>query len=93
MILLAKADSLTVKYFDVEATRGNICAYDESLLATSVPIFDIRMDVASPLISNADFNANIDELAGKLPPYLEIVRSGNINQLLTKQNEKKAIAT
>ena len=34
--LLAKADSLSLKYFNVEASRGNICANDESLLATSV---------------------------------------------------------
>ena len=64
--LLAKADSLTMKYFHVEASRGNICAEDGSLLATSVPIFDIRMDVASTLISSEDFNNNVDELAGGL---------------------------
>jgi len=54
--LLAKADSLTIKYFNVAASRGNICATDESLLATSVPIFDIRMDVASPLIPRQYFS-------------------------------------
>ena len=64
--LLTRADSLTMQYFNVEATRGNICAVDESLLATSVPIFDIRMDVASPLISKQDFSNNVDALAGKL---------------------------
>ncbi len=64
--LLAKADSLTMQFFNVEATRGNICAADESLLATSVPIFDVRMDVASPLISDQDFGNNVDALAGKL---------------------------
>jgi cell division protein FtsI (penicillin-binding protein 3) len=64
--LLAKADSLTIRYFNVEASRGNVCADDGSLLATSVPIFDIRMDVASNLISDHDFNNNIGDLAREL---------------------------
>ncbi|MCB0824500.1 MAG: transpeptidase family protein [Bacteroidales bacterium] len=64
--LLAKADSLTIRYFNVEASRGNVCADDGSLLATSIPIFDIRMDVASPLIDDNDFNNHIGELATKL---------------------------
>lgn len=86
--LLAKADSLTVKYFDVEATRGNICAADESLLATSVPIFDIRMDIASPLISNSDFQAHIDELAGKLAALFGNRNKWEYKTLLTKQRKK-----
>jgi len=64
--LRARADSLTMRYFNVEASRGNICATDESLLATSVPMFDIRMDVASPLITDKDFRSNVDALASKL---------------------------
>ncbi len=64
--LLAEAQKQSMKYFRVEAIRGNICAEDGSLLATSVPIFDIRMDVASPLITNTDFNNNVGALAKDL---------------------------
>lgn len=64
--LLAKAQKQSMKYFMVEAIRGNICADDGSLLATSVPIFNIRMDVASPLITNTEFNNNVGELSKKL---------------------------
>jgi len=64
--LLDKARKQSLKYFNVDAVRGNICAADGSLLATSVPIFDVRMDVASPLISNTDFKNNVSALAGKL---------------------------
>ncbi len=64
--LLDKSRKQSLKYFNVDAVRGNICASDGSLLATSVPIFDVRMDVASPLISNTDFKNNISALAGKL---------------------------
>ncbi len=86
--LLARADSLTIRYFNVEATRGNICAADESLLATSVPIFDVRMDVASPLISNEDFNNNIDALAGKLAGLFGNKAKWQYKSELTKQRNK-----
>jgi cell division protein FtsI (penicillin-binding protein 3) len=64
--LREQADLLTIKYFNVESLRGNIYASDGSLLATSVPIFDIRMDAASPLISEAEFQNNIANLAQEL---------------------------
>jgi len=86
--LLAKADSLTMKFFKVEATRGNICAVDESLLATSVPIFDIRMDVASPLISNQDFSNNVDALAGKLAGLFGNKSKSQYKSDLIRQRQK-----
>lgn len=61
--LVQKAQQQELKYFTIEAVRGNIYSDDGSLLATSVPIFDIRMDVGSPLISNEIFNQKVDSLA------------------------------
>ena len=43
--LVAKAKKQEIRIFDIEAIRGNICSDDGTLIATSVPIFDIRMDV------------------------------------------------
>lgn len=86
--LLARADSLTIRYFNVEASRGNICAVDESLLATSVPIFDIRMDVASPLISGEDFSNNVDALAGKLAGLFGNKSKWEYKSALVKQRKK-----
>ena len=48
---------------NLEASRGNILAADGSLLATSVPIFEIRFDVASPHIPDELFYAKIDSIA------------------------------
>jgi len=64
--LIARAKKQELRFFSLEANRGNI--YDESgnLLATSVPIFEIRMDVASDLISNKLFKDKIDSLAMSL---------------------------
>ena len=61
--LIKKARQQELKYFNIEAVRGNICASDGSLLATSVPVFEIRMDVSSNLISDEFFNKKVDSLA------------------------------
>lgn len=49
--------------FEVDAIRGNICADDGTLLAVSVPIFDIRMDVVTDSLSDRIFNRNVDSLS------------------------------
>jgi cell division protein FtsI (penicillin-binding protein 3) len=50
-----------VKYKEIEADRGNILAKDGSILATSIPYFDLYFD---PVASNEkDFTENIDSLS------------------------------
>lgn len=86
--LMARADSLTIKFFNVEASRGNICAVDESLLATSVPMFDIRMDVASPLIPDQDFQNNVGALADGLSRLFGNKSAWEYKSALNKQRKK-----
>lgn len=64
--LLEVAKEQHLRYFDVEAVRGTIFASDGSLLATSVPVFEIRLDLASPLIGDRFFNENVGALAREL---------------------------
>ena len=64
--LLAKAQKQEIKIFSLKADRGNILSDKDNLLATSVPVFEIRMDVASGYISNAFFDRNVDSLAYRL---------------------------
>ena len=40
----ALAQKRTVKDFDIEPNRGNVYSSDGSLLATSIPKYDIRID-------------------------------------------------
>ncbi len=61
-----KADSLTTDYKNIEASRGNIFADDKSLLATSVPIYDVRMDLQTDGLTKDVFNDNVDSLAQAL---------------------------
>lgn len=64
--LMEKAKKQELSWFDVEAIRGNICSDDGTLLATSIPIFDIRMDVCTDSLTDEIFRRNIDELAKRL---------------------------
>ncbi len=58
-----KARESTLRVANIEALRGNICSSDGSLIATSVPIFDIRMDIASEHISDKLLYSKIDSLS------------------------------
>ncbi len=58
-----KADSLTTDYKNIEASRGNIFSDDGSMLATSVPIYDVRMDLIADGLTNELFDEGVDSLA------------------------------
>lgn len=62
------AEKTTVRNFVIPANRGNIYADDGSLLATSVPKYDIRFDAVTA--SDADFNENLTPLAEGLSKML-----------------------
>ena len=61
--LMEKARKQEMRLDDVDAIRGNICSDDGTLLATSIPIFDVRMDVSSDLISDDFFKQHVDSLS------------------------------
>jgi cell division protein FtsI (penicillin-binding protein 3) len=66
----AMADSLSTKYINIEAARGNIYSNDGSLLATSVPEYELRMDVFAGGIQDDDvFNGKVDSLALRLSQF------------------------
>jgi len=80
--LKAQHQELTVA--NLEASRGNILAIDGSLLATSVPIFEIRFDVASPHISDELFYNKIDSLARGLAETFKKSSQWQIKNKLVK---------
>ncbi len=57
------AQELTTDYQTIEAVRGNIYADDGSLLATSVPIYELRMDFRAGGLTDDAFQAGVDSLA------------------------------
>lgn len=62
----SQADSLTTRYFKIEPSRGNIYSVDGSLLATSVPIYELRIDFKAEAMTSKTFTEKVDSLALKL---------------------------
>ncbi len=62
----AKAESITTKVVEQEAVRGNIFDANGNLLATSLPYYEVAVDVNAPGIDKKTFNDNKDSLAYKL---------------------------
>ncbi len=70
----AKAKSLTTQEFVVDASRGNIYDTGQNLLATSLPYYEIGMDVNTEYLerlSDTDFNAQTDSLSLALANLLK----------------------
>ncbi len=60
----AMAATLTTRYQTVEAARGNIFSNDMSLLATSVPEYELHMDMlAGGIADDRVFDEKVDSLA------------------------------
>jgi cell division protein FtsI (penicillin-binding protein 3) len=85
----------TTKNFVIAANRGNVYADDGSLLATSVPKYDIRFDAVT--VSSENFNAELVPLSkamskmfGKKESYyqnlLRKARAGENRYLLVARN-------
>ena len=94
----AMADSLSTKYVNIEAARGNIYSVDGSLLATSIPEYELRMDMYAGGIQDKNvFDEKVDSLALKLSQffkdkspkeysrYLRAARRDSIRYLLIKR--------
>ena len=62
------AEKSTVKNFTIPANRGNIYADDGSLLATSVPKYEIRFDAVT--VASEDFKEHMVPLSKALSALL-----------------------
>ena len=90
-------DSLYVRYMPIEPVRGNIFATDGSLLATSLPYYEIRFDPNANNITDVVFANNVDSLglcisyinnmytAGGWRDYLKICRAKGERYVLVKE--------
>jgi len=86
---IAMADSISTRYVDVEAARGNIYSVDGSLLATSVPEYDIRMDLLAPGIEDDEvFYSKVDSLAKSLSSFFGDKSSAQYSRMLRVARSK-----
>jgi len=66
----AMSKAMSTKYQNVEAARGNIFANDGSMLATSVPEYELHMDMlAGGIADSRVFDDKVDSLASSLSRY------------------------
>lgn len=86
----AMQDSLSTKYVNVEPARGNIYSVDGKLLATSVPEYDIRMDLFAPGIESDDiFYSKVDSLSSSLSRFFGDKPSSQYSRLLRDARKNK----
>ena len=87
----AKADSLSTKEFEIEAARGNIYSNDGSLLATSVPEYELRMDmIAGKIEKDEVFDSKVDSLAEKLATFFQNKTKNEYVRYLKKARQDKS---
>ncbi|RZK89186.1 MAG: penicillin-binding protein 2, partial [Pedobacter sp.] len=87
----AMADSLSTRYMPVEATRGNIYSNDGSLLATSVPEYELHMDMfAGGIAEDKIFNEKVDSLGMKLAEVFKDKSAKEYSRLLRKGRQDSA---
>ncbi len=84
------ADSLTTAYQPIDAERGNVLAEDGSLLATSLPFFEIRFDVSTAALRDTVFYANADELAANMANYFKDHTKQYYHEKLIKARKAKS---
>lgn len=80
------AKERTVKNFVIPANKGNIYSADGSLLATSIPNYNVRFDAVAP--KSGDFEANVKPLADSLSVMLGKPSGFYLNQLKTARANK-----
>ena len=68
----AKAEKNSTRFVNIEAARGNIYSVDGSLLATSVPEYELRIDMLAGGVEKDEvFYEKVDSLASKLANFFK----------------------
>lgn len=61
-----KAEAFNTRVFEIEAVRGNIFDVNGNLLATSLPYYEVAVDINAPSIDKKLFNDKVDSLGAML---------------------------
>nr|WP_294795846.1 penicillin-binding protein [uncultured Mucilaginibacter sp.] len=84
------ASKSSTKYETIEAVRGNIYSVDGSLLATSVPEYELHMDmIAGKIADDEVFYAKVDSLAASLARMYPDKTTRDYSRLLREARKEK----
>ncbi len=77
------------KFFDVEAPRGNIYSDDNSLLAISMPLYNVRLDMM--VMDDFLFNKHVDDISDGISKIFFDVQNDEIKRKLisAKKNNRR----
>ena len=85
----SKQQALNLKFVEIDPMRGNIYACDGSLLATSLPRYDVHIDIMAPAITNSVFNEKLDSLSNALANLFGDKTKLDYKQLLREARNEK----
>ena len=88
--LVKKSKQLTLQYKNIPAVRGNIYSANYNLLATSIPIYELRFDAAAEAITDEIFNKNIDSVAIGLASVFKDKSPAQYKSELQRARRKKS---
>ncbi len=79
----ALADSILIKSFQVPAERGNLITENGTVLATSIPIYNIALDLTAPALRDS-LKLKINELTSSLAKICTDYTAEEYKAILTK---------
>jgi len=80
----AKAEAFTTQVHEIQAVRGNIFDINGNLLATSLPYYEIAVDINAPSIDTKLFESKVDSLGFMLAGLFKDKTSKQYIKLLRK---------
>jgi cell division protein FtsI (penicillin-binding protein 3) len=85
----ARAQSASTRVVEIEAVRGNIYDVNGSLLATSLPYYEVAMDVYTEALTQKIFEKDVDSLAWNLANLFKDKSSREYKKMLVKARRDK----
>lgn len=79
-----KAEAFNTKVFEIEAVRGNIFDVNGNLLATSLPYYEVAVDINAPSIDKKLFESKVDSLGFMLADLFKDKTAKQYTKLLRK---------
>lgn len=80
----AKAEAFNTQVHEIQAVRGNIFDINGNLLATSLPYYEVAVDINAPSIDKKLFEAKVDSLGFMLADLFKDKSAKQYTKLLRK---------
>lgn len=79
-----KAEAFNTRVFEIEAVRGNIFDVNGNLLATSLPYYEVAVDINAPSIDKKLFESKVDSLGSMLADLFKDKTAKQYTKILRK---------